>query len=113
MAGFDEVVRSEGLRIVRTAIRAPLANAIAERFVGMLRRECLDRILILGQGHLESTLRINVEHYNSHRPHRALNMEPPAPATPPPPLDDSSGPVLRGVFLGGLIHEHERERIAG
>ena len=52
-AGFDEVFRSEGIRIVRTPIKAPLANAFAERFVGTLRRECLDRILVFGRRHLE------------------------------------------------------------
>ena len=67
MARFDEVFRSEGLRIVPTPIKAPLANAFAERFVGTLRRECLDRILIFGRGDLESTLRVYVEHYNCHR----------------------------------------------
>lgn len=112
VAGFDEVFRSEGLRIVRTPIKAPLANAFAERFVGTLRRECLDRILIFGRGDLESSLRVYVEHYNGHRPHRALDMEPPAPPNPPSPVDDSSGRVLRRDVLGGLIHEYERERAA-
>ncbi len=112
VAGFDEVFRSEGLRIVRTPIKAPLANAFAERFVGTLRRECLDRILIFGRGDLESTLRVYVEHYNCHRPHRALDMEPPAPPNPPSPVDDSSGRVLRRDVLGGLIHEYERELAA-
>ena len=68
VAGFDEVVRSEGLGIVRTPIKAPLANAFAERFGGTIRREYLDRILIFGRGHLESTLRIYVAHYNGHGP---------------------------------------------
>jgi putative transposase len=103
--------RSEGLSIVRTPVKAPLANAVAERFVGTLRRECLDRILIFGRSDLESTLRIYVEHYNGHRPHRALQMEPPAPNSLPP-LDDSSGRVVRRDVLGGLIHEYERERVA-
>ncbi len=60
---FDEVFRAEGLRIIRTPIRAPRANAFAERFVGTLRRECLDRTLILGRGHLESVLHLYFEHY--------------------------------------------------
>lgn len=65
---FDEVFRSEGVEIIRTPIKAPLANAIAERFVGTLRRECLDRLLIFGRRHLESVLSVYVEHYNAHRP---------------------------------------------
>jgi putative transposase len=75
--GFDEVFASQGLEVIRTPIRAPLANAFAERFVGTLRRECLDRILILGRRHLESVLKSYVAHYNCHRPHRSLEMNPP------------------------------------
>jgi putative transposase len=112
VACFDEVFRSEGLRIVRTPIQAPLANAFAERFIGTLWRECLDRILIFGRGDLESTLRVYIDHYNGHRPHRALDMESPDHPNPPRPLDDSSGRVLRRGVLGGVIHEYERERAA-
>jgi putative transposase len=106
---FDEVFRSEGTKIIRTPIKAPLANAFSERFVGTLRRECLDPILIFGRGHLESCLRVYIEHYNGHRPHRALHMEPPAPRRPSVAAPEiSSGPVLRRALLGGLIHEYER-----
>ena len=76
---FDEVFASEGTKVIRTPIRAPLANAFAERFVGTLRRECLDRILIFGRRHLESLLKTFIVHYNGHRPHRSLDMSPPAP----------------------------------
>ena len=76
------------------------------------QRECLDRILIFGRGGLESTLRVYVEHYNCHRPHRPLDMEPPAPPNPPSPVDDSSGRLIRRDVLSGLIHEYERERAA-
>lgn len=107
-AGFDEVFRSEGLRIVRTPIKAPLANAFAERFVGTLRRECLDRILIRGRGHLESTLRTYVAHYNDHRPHRSLDMNPPVPRPPSDTSDATPRSVIRRDVLGGLIHEYER-----
>jgi putative transposase len=55
---FDEVFRSEGMKIIRTPIRAPNANAYAERWVGTLRRECLDRILIINRRHLEHVLRL-------------------------------------------------------
>lgn len=80
--GFDEVFRSEDVQVIRTPIKAPLANAFAERFVGTLRRECLDHTLILGRGHLESVLRIYVDHCDGHRPHRSLSMEPPSPRHP-------------------------------
>src|SRR5918996_3693550 len=105
--GFDEVFRSEGLRIVRTPIKAPRANAFAERFVGTLRREGLDRILIFGHRHLESVLKSYIAHYNGHRPHRSLYMNPPVPKS----SDTSVAPpqsVTRRDVLGGLIHEYER-----
>jgi putative transposase len=112
VSAFDEIFLTEGLRIVRTPIKAPKANALAERFVGTLRRECLDRILILGRGHLEFVLRSYIEHFNGHRPHRALEMQPPAPRHPPTPHDDGRTRVLNRDVLGGLIHEYERERAA-
>jgi putative transposase len=66
---FDEVFRSEGIKVIRTPIQAPNANAHAERWVRTLRADCLDRILILGRHHLEHVLRIYRQHYNAHRPH--------------------------------------------
>lgn len=73
-ASLDEVFRTEGVKVIRTPIRAPQANAIAERFVGTVRRECLDRMLTLSRRHLQATLRVYIDHYNGHRPHRALGM---------------------------------------
>jgi putative transposase len=72
IAPFDEVLRAGGMRIVKTPVRSPQANAIAERFVKTVRAECLDWLLILNRRHLERVLRIFVQHYNVHRPHRAL-----------------------------------------
>jgi hypothetical protein len=74
--------RSEGIEIVRTSVRAPKANAIAERFVRTVRAECLDWLLILNRRQLERVLRIVVDHYNRHRPHRAPNLSPPHPERP-------------------------------
>jgi putative transposase len=79
------------IRIIRTPIRAPRAKAIAERFIGTLRRECLDHLLIVGPRHLAAVLREYLQHYNAHRPHRALNQHPPAGDTPPRALGLSSG----------------------
>jgi putative transposase len=76
---FDEVFWSDGTRIVRTPVRAPKANAIAERFVRTVRAECLDWLLILNRRHLERVLRIYVDHYNRERPHRALKLCRPSP----------------------------------
>jgi putative transposase len=106
--GFDDVLASEGTEVIRTPIRAPLANAFAERFVGTLRRECLDRTLIFGCRHLESVLQSFIAHYNGHRPHRSLDMNPPAPRPPSVTFDAPSGSVIRRDVLGGLIHEYER-----
>jgi putative transposase len=73
-AAFDEVFQSEDIRILRSPARAPKANAIAERLVGTLRRECRDRLLIVNRRHLERVLEAYLDHYNHHhRPHRSLD----------------------------------------
>jgi putative transposase len=105
-AAFDEIFRGEGIKIIHTPIRAPQANAYAERFVRTVRAECLDWLLILGRRHLERTLRIYTTHYNRERPHRALALLPPDPAIAAnPPL---AGEIERHARLGGLIHEYHR-----
>jgi putative transposase len=101
---FDEVFRSEGIRIVKTPVRSPKANAIAERFVRTVRSECLDWLLILNRRHLEHVLRVYTNHYNRQRPHRALALRPPNPETKGPLL--ASGEIQRHDRLGGLIHEY-------
>ena len=105
---FDEVFRAGDIRIVQTPVRAPQANAIAERFVRTARAECLDWLLILNRRHLERVLRVYVEHYNTHRPHRALNLRPPQPREPPPTPTPTLGEVRRHDGLGRLIHEYKR-----
>ena len=75
-AAFDTVFTSEAIRVIRTPIRTPVANAYAERFVRTIRNECLDWLLILNQRHLERVLRTYLEHYNHERPHRALDLTP-------------------------------------
>jgi transposase InsO family protein len=102
---FDEVFRGSGIRTVKTPVRAPKANAIAERFVRTVRSECLDWLLILNRRHLERTLRAYVHHYNTQRPHRALEL------CPPKPGDDAKScgsKIHRRDRLGGLIHEYYR-----
>jgi putative transposase len=76
---FDTVFNTEGIRVIHTPVRAPKANAVAERFVGTVRRECLDWVLIANRRHLQHVLREFVDHYNRHRPHRALGLTPPDP----------------------------------
>jgi transposase InsO family protein len=106
---FDDVFKSEGVEIIRTPFRAPNANAFAERWVGTIRRDCLDWLLIASRKQLERVLRVYVDHYNRHRPHRALDLTPPAPR-PRPRLVTSHTPdeIHRHDRLGGLIHEYTR-----
>jgi putative transposase len=106
---FDDVFKSEGVEIIRTPFRAPNANAFAERWVGTIRRDCLDWLLIASCKQLERVLRVYVDHYNRHRPHRALDLTPPAPR-PRPRLVTSHTPdeIHRYDRLGGLIHEYTR-----
>jgi putative transposase len=101
---FDEVFRSDGIRVIQTPIRAPQANAYAERFVRTVRDEWLDWLLILGRRHLEHMLRTYVTHYNRERPHRALALVPPeAISGGDPPV---AATIERHDLLGGLIHEY-------
>jgi putative transposase len=77
-ASFDAVFTTEGTRIIKAPVREPRANAICERVIGTLRRECLDRMLIFGRRHLEAVLAEDVEHYNSNGPHRSLGQRAPS-----------------------------------
>ena len=102
---FEEVFRSEGVKVIRTPVRAPNATAYAERWIRTLRADCLDRILILGRRQLEHVLRIYRRHYNQHRPHRALGLLPPNGREPTRP--NTTDHLRRRDLLGGLIHEYE------
>jgi putative transposase len=103
-AAFDAVFTAAGTEIIRTPPQAPRANAHAERWVGTVRRECTDRMLILGQRHLTTALAEYTRHYNDHRPHRALNQQPPHPIrmTPCTPAVK----IHRHPILHGLINEY-------
>ena len=106
-ASFDAVFTAEGARIIKTPVQAPQANAICERVIGTLGRECLDRMLIFGRRHLETVLAEYVEHYNSHRPHRSLSQRAPSAPDMPPRRDDVNCARLRRTdCLAGLIHEY-------
>jgi putative transposase len=105
---FDAVFGSLGIEVIKTPVRAPRANAYAERWIGTLRRECLDRLLIVNQRHLRFVLEQYVEHYNSHRPHRSLSQR------SPDRRHDAERPanvhslhlVHRQGVVGGLINEY-------
>jgi putative transposase len=107
-ATFDEVFQAEGIRIIRTPVRSPRANAFAERFVETVRRECLDRMLIFGRRHLEQVLGQYLVHYNGHRPHRSLGQR--APLTMANSqlciTDPDPARLRRSDVLGGLVHEY-------
>ena len=103
---FDDVFATEGIRLIRTPIRAPNANAFAERWIESLRADCLDWTLILGPRHLDRVLRTYVKHYNQKRPHRSLRLL--APETATPVAEVGLVPhIRRRDRLGGLIHEYE------
>ncbi len=104
---FDEVFRTEGARVIPTPLRAPRANAYAERWVRTVRAECLDWLLIANRRHLERVLRVYVDHYNRKRPHRGLHLRTPEPQGTPAPRSTTTLEVRRRDVLGGLIHEYE------
>jgi hypothetical protein len=105
---FDEVFRSDGMEIIRTPFRAPQANGVAERFVRTVRSECLDWLLIVNQQQLDRALAVFVDHYNGHRPHRALDLAPPSAACARAQrADDVQGLCIqRRDRIGGLLHEY-------
>jgi putative transposase len=104
-AAFDAVFAAEGIQVLAAPVRAPRANADAERWMGIVRREVLDRMLIFGGGQLRLALAEFVDHYNVRRPHRVLGQAPPlGPAEPS--VDLPAGKVTRRDRLGGLIHEY-------
>jgi putative transposase len=105
---FDHVWRSTGTRIIPTPVQVPNANAVAERWVGTVRRECLDQLLIVGRQQLVRVLRQYVEHYNQRRPHRSLGYATPVPSHVAGARSRPNvGRLRRRDVLGGLIHEYE------
>jgi putative transposase len=106
-AAFDAVFTAIDIRIIKTPMRARRANAIAERFVGTIRRELLDRLLVINQGHAAAVLHEFEPHYNDHRPHRTLGQA--APARPLPRRATTEiHKIQRHDRLGGLIHEYQQ-----
>ncbi len=106
-AAFEAVLAAAGIQIIKAPVRAPRANAIAERWIASARRECLDRMLITGEPHLRLVLGEYVDHYNCHRPHRALQKVSPA-GRPHSPDPSANVRILRRDRLGGLIHEYSQ-----
>ena len=98
---FDEIFRTEGCEVLKTPVRTPVANAFAERWIGTLRRELLDRTIIWNQRQLKRLVVDYIDHYNTHRPHRSLDQQPPV-ATDPPDQPDRHLQVLRTARCDGL-----------
>jgi putative transposase len=110
-AAFDAVFAAAGIDVLKAPPRAPRANAYAERWVRTVRSECLDWTLIWNQHQLHRVLTEYLRHYNTARPHRSLDLQPPNPAgrlTLVGPLSTVQRPVRRVDVLGGLIHEYDR-----
>jgi transposase InsO family protein len=110
-SSFDAVFQATGTRILRTAVQAPRMNAICERLVGTLRRELLDRVLILGEGHLRAVLAEYQVHYNTARPHQGIAQRVPDGERDGGHLivtDLDRERIHRKPVLGGLINEYAR-----
>lgn len=103
-AVFDAVFASEGIETVHTPLRAPRANAYAERWVRSVREECLDRLIILNTAHLKYVLHEYEGFFNTARPHQGIGQKIPD----PPPQDSTSGTVKRRDLLGGVLHDYYR-----
>ena len=104
---FARLAASSGIRVLRTPVRAPRANATCERFLGSVRRECLDHVLVLGERHLRRVLREYVAYCNTARPHQGIGQA--IPAVPESaPAAGPSGPIMSIPVLGGLHHAYCR-----
>ena len=104
-ASFDAVLADAGIAVVRIPPRCPRANCFAERFVSTVRTEVTDRMLIFGERHLRRVLAVYAAHYNTARPHQALQLRPPRATSPVP--ERVLGRIRRRPILGGLVNEYE------
>jgi hypothetical protein len=105
-AEFDQVLADSGVRVIKTPVRSPRANSFAERYVGTLRRECLDHLLIYGERHLRRTLTEYARHYNQHRPHQSRQQRPPL--DEPGDAVDVTARIKCRQVVHGLINEYRR-----
>jgi hypothetical protein len=116
VAAFDAVFQSAGVRIIKSPVRAPRANAIMERWIGSCRREILDRTLVWNQAHLRLLLADYEDHYNRNRPHRTLQQASPLTKLPEPANLDQFK-VRRRDRLGGIImntpRSHDVDKVFG
>jgi hypothetical protein len=108
---FDDLLATARIKVIRTPAQAPNASAHVERWVGSFRRECLDRLLILGRRQLSTCSAFYIRHHNRGRPRRALDLRPPDTTCARSSVQAHSNlhdrRVRRRDLLGGLIHEYE------
>jgi putative transposase len=105
---FARLATASGITVVRTPVRAPRANAIAERFLRSVRRECLDHVLPLGEAHRRRTLAAYVAYFNEARPHQGRGQRVPVPREPPGQARHDAGEIVALPVLGGLHHAYRR-----
>jgi putative transposase len=105
---FARVAATSGIKMLKTPYQAPRVNAICERFVGSVRRECLDHLFILQKKQLRRVLHAYVQYFNRARPHQGLKQQIPERHGEPIPPDHESGKILSFPVLGGLHHDYRR-----
>ncbi len=106
--GFDRLAAASGIRVLRTPVRAPRVNATCARFLGSVRRECLDHIFVLGEAHLRRVLRAYVGYFNRARPHQGIGQAIPAGAAEVGRKLVSAGRIVAIPVMGGLHHDYRR-----
>jgi putative transposase len=109
---FDRVANGTNIEVLTTPYQAPKANAICERFLGSVRRECLDFFLILNERHLRRILRQYQDYFNQARPHQGINQRIPCPSDAAP-LQQATGTIIAHPVLGGLHHDYRWKGAAG
>jgi putative transposase len=101
---FNAIFETEGITIIKTPVRAPQANSYAERWIRSVREECLDRLIVLDQHHLQSVLTEYVDYSNRARPHQGIEQRTPIPL----PNSDKQGQIERRDILHDLLHDYRR-----
>ena len=110
-AAFDRVADGTDIEVLTTPYQAPKANAICERFLGSVRRECLDFFLILSERHLRKTMKQYQAYFNHARPHQGIDQRIPWPSEQP--QQQNMGKIISHPILGGLHHDYRRRTPGG
>jgi transposase InsO family protein len=110
---FERVAAASGIEVIRTPIRAPRANAVCERFLGTVRRECVDHLLVLSERQLHRVLTEFVTYFNRSRPHQGIGQKSPTPADAAAPRPRGTQRIVAVPVLGGLHHDYRRAACGG